>query len=97
MKYTNVLTYNWDLAGAKRPANADVEVGRANKRSKMAPDAATIRAVQERINELEADQANSDDEFIGAFDDETVESDEHEDEIDQDIVVSPLCPYSCRY
>jgi len=60
-----------------------------NKRSKTTADAATIRAVQDRIDELEADQANSDDEFVGAFDDddENVESDEQEDEIDQDMVV----------
>ena len=75
-------------------ADANSKAGRANKHSKMAPDAATIHAVQERINELEADQANIDNEFVGAFDDETVESDEQEDEIDQDIVVSLLRPHS---
>jgi len=81
-----------DLAGAKRAASIDVGTDRAAKRSKTVPDAATIRAVQERMSSLEADQAlNSDDDFVGAFDDdEELGSDEHEDEIDQDIVVSAL-------
>ena len=58
----------------------------------MVPDAATINAVEESINGIEADQElNSDDDFVGAFDDdsdEDIRSDEHEDKIDQDIVVS---------
>ena len=77
------------MAGAKCLANADMEVSRANKCSKPMPDAATIRAVQERINQLEADQVNSNDNFVGAFDDNKgSEPDDQEDEIDQDIVVS---------
>ena len=59
-----------------------------------------VRAIQERINDAEADQADSDDDFVGAFDDEEgaeSDADEQEDEIDQDIVVSPsqvsfICP-----
>ena len=82
------------LASGKRPAstNVSVEANRANKRSKTMLDAATIHTIQERVNSAEADQGDSDDDFVGVFDDEIVESDEQEDEIDQDIVVSQRTP-----
>jgi len=80
----------FNLDTAKRPADRDVGADRAAKRSKTVPDAATIRAVQERINSIEADQLNSDNNFVGAFDDEDIRSDEHEDEIDLDIVVGAI-------
>jgi len=89
-----------NLVGAKRPASTNVGTDRATKRSKTVPDAATISAVEERINRIETDQElNSDDDFVGAFDndsDEDIGSDEHEDEVDEDIVVSAFQFFSTR-